>query len=224
MHTFYPHTKLYITISVAKLYPITPKQDYIIFSRFKSSHCYRIEIFKFCPIILIVHLYLWSPCNTRPYYLVSNFRPNTHLWILKSIPYYLHATLPYYTDSNLHYIIRLQIFKYIAYYPQGKNLTYFPMKHNTKNILIQILIPFPACRYCNAYLFIPIQNYTLISPLQNYTLLPPSKTISYFPDSNLHIVTALRYSNLCPIILLAKLYPMLPMQYSTLPSCFQSSP
>ena len=116
------YSNLHPHVSTAKLYPITTKRIYDLF----------------------------HPCNSVSYYLDSKFHAITRLQILKSKSSYLYGkTISYYYHANLRSIppmqfcILLSWFKVsryypisdtqsLSYYPHGKKITHFPMKHNTK--------------------------------------------------------------------------------------------
>ena len=104
-YLFYPHTKLYTTISIAKLYPITPEQDYILFSRFKSSHCYRIEIFKLLPFYTLGKTIPYAPhaiLDPTILFPIFNLIPTCRLWNLYPIISTQRNTLLYWFKSSLY--------------------------------------------------------------------------------------------------------------------------
>ena len=76
---------------------------------------------KLYPMIPMQYSTLLSCFTSSPFYPLADFEICTLLSPCN--------TVTYYTNSNLHSIIRLPIFKYIANYPQGKIIPYYPMQH-----------------------------------------------------------------------------------------------
>ena len=113
---------------MANLYPITPTQDYILFSRFKSSHYYRMQMFKILPYYTHgkpIHCNPQAILNPAILFPIFTLKPTRRFWNLYPIISMQHNTPLYWFKSS----IRLQIFKYIAYYPQGKTTPYYSMQH-----------------------------------------------------------------------------------------------